>query len=262
MIFFKHECKINIKSLLIWSMAVACFTFIMLLVYPSMGDELGEMTDMFANMGTFSSMFNMETLNMGSVMGFYGIEVGVVLSLGGAMFAAILGTGLLAKEEANHTTEFIYVTPNDRKYFITQKLLAMTTLIVVFDIICLITSLCSFLIIGEDVEWNKLLLFHLAQLLMHLQLGAICFGVSSFMKKLNVGIGIGISMGLYFLHLLGNITSSVEKVHYITPFYYCDAATVYKDTSIPIANLLIGVGLAIAAIVTAYVKYTRKDLSI
>ena len=262
MVLFKHEFKMNLKSLFIWSSSVGGMVFIMLLVFPSMKGELDGMSDMYANLGAFSSMFNMETLQMGTIMGFYGIEAGAMIALGGSMFAAILGAGILAKEEANHTSEYLYVTPNRRTFFITQKLLAMGALILAFNILCLLWSLVGMRIIGEDVEWDKFLLFHAAQLIMHLEIGAICFAISAFMRKLNVGLGIGISLLLYFLHLIGNITDSVEKVHYITPFYYSDAATVFKDVSIPIIHLLIGIVIIIASITTAYLKYTRKDLSI
>ncbi len=262
MTFFKHEFKMNIKSLLIWSTSVGGMAFIMLLIFPTMKGELDNMTDMYANLGALSMMFNMETLQMGNIMGFYGIEAGVMLSLGGSMFAAVLGTGILAKEEAYHTTEYIYVTPNSRKYFITQKLFATGSLIVAFNILCLLWSLFGIAIIGENVEWDKLLLFHLAQLIMHLQIGAICFVISSYIRKLNIGIGIGISLILYFLHLLGNASKSVEHIHFITPFYYSDADTVFKETSIPLEYLSIGLVITIACIVVAYVKYSKKDLSV
>ena len=262
MVFFKHELKMNSKSLAIWSTAVGIFIFAMLLVFPQMGSELNEMSDMYANLGAFSSMFNLETLQMGNVMGFYGIEVGAILSLGGAMFAAILGAGILAKEEANHTTEYIYVTPNTRTYFITQKVLAVGALIVIFNALCLVWALVGMAIIKENVEWNKFFMFHLAQLLMHLEIGAICFGISAYIKKMNLGLGIGISLVLYFLHLVGNMADVVEGVHYITPFYYSDAATVYENVSIPIVNLSIGMAIAVIGVVAGYMKYTNKDLSI
>ena len=262
MVFLKHEFKMNIKSLLIWSSSVGAMIFVMLLVFPSMKNQLSDMTDMYANLGALSSMFNMETLQMGEVMGFYGIEIGAMLALGGSMFAAILGAGILAKEEANHTTEFIYITPNKRTYFITQKLLGVGALIIAFNILCLVWSFLGFAIVGETIEWDKLLLFHFAQLIMHMEVAAICFAVSAFMKKLNIGLGIGISLLLYFLHLMGNATESVEKVHYITPFYYSDAATVFKDVSIPIVYLAIGLAITIVSIIIAYIKYMKKDLSI
>ena len=262
MVFFKHEFKMNLKSLLIWSSSVGAMSFVMLLVFPSMKNELGGMTDMYANLGAFSSMFNMETLQMGELMGFYGIETGAMLALGGSMFAAIIGAGILAKEEAYHTTEYIYITPNKRTYFITQKLLAAGALIVAFNALCLLWSLAGIAVIGESVAWDKLLMFHLAQCIMHLEIGAICFAISAYMRKQNIGLGIGISLLLYFCHLIGNITDSVEKIHYITPFYYCDAATVYEHVSIPIVYLAIGLAITIASIVVAYIKYIKKDLSI
>ena len=76
------------------------------------------MNDAFANMGAFSQAFGMDKMSFADAIGYYSMEVGAMLSMGGGMFAAIVGIGMLAKEEGGHVTEFIYVTPNSRNYFI------------------------------------------------------------------------------------------------------------------------------------------------
>jgi ABC-2 type transport system permease protein len=51
--------------------------------------------------------FGMDKLNFGEFMGYFGIECGNVLGLGGALFAALAGISALAKEEKDRTAEFL-----------------------------------------------------------------------------------------------------------------------------------------------------------
>lgn len=262
MVFYKHEMKMNVKSLAIWSAIVGGMILVMILLFPGMVDQMKEITSAYSNMGIFSDAFGMDKIDMATAIGFYGVEAGAMLSIGGAMFAAIIGTGILSKEEGGHTTEFIYVTPNSRRYFLTQKLVASASLIILFDLICFCLALLGFVIIGEAIPWEKLSLYHLAQVIMHLQIGAMCFGISAFLRKVNIGLGIGIALLLYFLSMIANITKSVEWVRYITPYYYSDAANIFDTMEIPIVHLAIGIGMAVVGIVIAYLQYSKKDLNI
>lgn len=66
-------------------------------------DEIGAV---FAQMGGFSQAFGMDRLNFGEFLGFFSIECGNMLGLGGAFFAALCGISALSKEEREHTAEF------------------------------------------------------------------------------------------------------------------------------------------------------------
>ena len=101
----------------------------------------------------------------------------------------------------------------------------------------------------------------LAQLIMHLETACICFCISAFMKKSNIGLGIGLAALLYFISLFVNISEKAEKLKYITPFQYADASRIFPSGRLD--GLLIGIGCAIAAgcILTAFVKYCKKDIA-
>ena len=54
MTIFKHELKRNLLSLIIWSGAIAFMLAVSVLIYPEMSKQMGEMNELFANMGSFS----------------------------------------------------------------------------------------------------------------------------------------------------------------------------------------------------------------
>lgn len=262
MIFFIHEIKMNMKSFLIWALSIGGMVFGFMLLFPSMETSISEISGAFADMGSFSQAFGMDKINFTTPMGYYGIEAGVVISIGGSMFAAILGISLLAKEEGNHVTEFIYSSPNTRNYFLSSKLAAMAVLFLLFHLICAGMGLLGFFFIKGEILQKEFLLYHIAQYIMQLEIGCICFGISAFLKKNNVGMGIGIAILLYFINIFANITDKVDMLHYITPFYYSDGADIFSTGKIQIEYMIPGIVIALLGVITGYIQYNRKDMSV
>ena len=75
-----------------------------------------------------------------------------------------------------------------------------------------------------------------------------------------MSIGIGVAALLYFLGLFGNITEKAEKVKYITPYAYADAADILPDAALDGTLILLGMGYAFLGLAIGYVKYQRKDI--
>ena len=98
MTLYKHEMKLNLKSLIIWTLCVGGLCFGCILLYTSLEDSLQGIADVYSNMGAMSTALGMDKMSLATLTGFYATEVGMMHGLGGAMFAAILGTGMLSKE--------------------------------------------------------------------------------------------------------------------------------------------------------------------
>ena len=122
MTVFLHELRSNRLALIIWSLAIAYMLGICVIIYPEMASQMEDISTMFADMGSFTEAFGMDQLNFGEFMGYFGVECGNVLGLGGALFASIIGASALAKEEKDRTAEFLLTHPLSRKRIITEKL--------------------------------------------------------------------------------------------------------------------------------------------
>ena len=103
MTIFKTELKQSAKAFFIWTGAIVFMLLVCILMFPEMKGEMDNVTDMFSNMGDFTAAFGMDKLNFGELMGFYGVECGNILGLGGGFFAALVGISVLSKEEKEHT---------------------------------------------------------------------------------------------------------------------------------------------------------------
>ena len=261
MSIFFHELKRGQKSLLVWSCAIAFMLGICVLIYPEMKTQMDGISTMFAEMGSFSEAFGMDRINFGTFIGFFGVECGNILGLGGALFAATLGISSLAKEEKDHTAEFLLTHPVSRMCVITEKLAAVLAQIVIMNALTLAISIGAMFIVGEEIPWENILLMHLAYFLLQLEIGGICFGISAFVKRGGIGVGLGLAVMMYFLNIIANISDKAEFVKYITPFGFSDGADIITSGEIDSVMVCIGMALGIAGIIAAYIKYTKKDIA-
>lgn len=256
----KHEMRQGILSLAIWTGSIAFLMVICIVMFPEMKGQMEDVSDMFASMGSFTAAFGMDRLSFGTLTGFYAIECGNILGLGGAFYAALTGITALAKEEKEHTAEFLLTHPVTRTGIVSAKLASVLFQITVMNVLILAISLISILFIDEEIPWKELLLFHLAYYLLQLEIGGICFGISAFLRRSGLGIGLGLACLMYFLNLIANISESAEFLKYITPFGYADGADIVTEEALNGPMVAVGVSLAVIGIAAAYWKYNRKDI--
>ena len=261
MTILRHELKQNRTSFWIWTAVISFMIGVCVFIYPEMKGEMESISDVFADMGSFSAAFGMDQINFGTLLGYYSIECGNVLGMGGAFFAAICGAGILAKEEKEHTAEFLLTHPVSRRRVITEKLISVILQIVVLNVIVFAVVIAGMLAIGETIPWEEMLLLHVAFLLLQMELAGICFGVSAFLRRGSVGVGLGVAVTMYFLNLIANITESAEFLKYITPFGYANGTDIVTDVTLDARLILIGMLYGVVGIAVAYWKYSQKDIS-
>ena len=260
MTIVKHELKQGKLSFLIWTISIGFLLAVCVFLFPEMKGEMEGINDVFASMGAFTAAFGMDRLNFGTLVGFYAIECGNVLGLGGAFYASLCAVGILSKEEKDRTAEFLLTHPVSRRRIVTEKLIAVMLQITVMNVIIYILSVSSMFIIGEDIPWNEIHLLHLAYYLLQMQLAGICFGISAFLRKGSAGIGLGIAAMMYMLNLISNITESAKFLKYITPFGYCEGADIVTNSSLDGKLIAIGMTMCIGGVVAAFLKYLQKDI--
>ncbi|MDD7292804.1 MAG: ABC transporter permease subunit [Clostridiaceae bacterium] len=260
MTLVKHELRQGKASFWIWTASVGFLFATCIFLFPEMKGQMDSVSDMFASMGSFTEAFGMDRLNFGTLIGFYAVECGNVLGLGGAFYASLCAVGILSKEEKDKTAEFLLTHPVSRKRIVTEKLIAVLIQLTAMNIIIYALALGSMAAIGESIPLKEISLLHLAYYLLQLELAGICFGVSAFLRKGSAGAGLGIAAMMYFLNLIANIADSAEFLKYITPFGYCEGADIVSNGSLDSALVAVGIVLGIGGIIIAYLKYTKKDI--
>lgn len=256
---YRHEMKINLKTLCVWSLSVGLLCFGCILLYTSLEDSIQEIASSFSDLGAMSAALGMDKMSLATLTGYYATEIAMMHGLGGAMFAAILGSGLLSKEESGHTTDFLYVLPISRGHIVRSKYLALVSHIVIFNLFCAGLYLFGLAAMGEDVTGREMLLFHCASTLMQIEIGSVCFLLSACVKKNLPGAGIGIAILLFGMDMMCRIVPAIEDLKYITPFYYANAADIFSNGKTDAGMVLTGALLTIGCGLAAWGVCERKD---
>ena len=110
------------------------------------------------------------------------------------------------------------------------------------------------------IPWKEVLLLHLAYVLVQVELTGICFGISAFLRRGGLGIGMGIATVSYFLNLIANLSDQAAFLKYFTPFGYAEGADIVANGCLNWKMVLPGMALTAVGIGAAYWKYTRKDI--
>ncbi len=260
MTLVRHELKQGRASFLIWTAAIGCLLAICIFLFPEMKGEMDSVNELFASMGSFTQAFGMDRLNFGTLIGFYAVECGNVLGLGGAFYGALCAVGILSKEEKDKTAEFLLTHPVSRKRVMTEKLVAVWLQITAMNIVVYAISVGTVAAVGEAIPWKEIGLLHFAYYLLQIELAGICFGISAFLRRGSAGVGLGIAAMLYFLNLIANIADAAEFLKYITPFGYCEGADIVSNGRLDGVMVAVGAVIGTGGILIAYRKYTRKDI--
>lgn len=261
MTIFKHEMKMNRKSLLIWTICVGFTCCGCLLLFGSLEDTMEEMAAAYSQLGTFSAALGMDRMNIGTIEGFYATEIALIFAIGGAMFAAMSGAAMLSKEEEGHTSEFLYMLPLGRRRIILEKYGALCMLILLFNVTCVVWEMIGFAGAGETLPKREYLLYHGAQILMHLTVGSVCFLISAVSRKKQIGAALGLAVLLYIVDLICRIMPDLENMKYVTPYYFSNATDIFTNGSVDGVLAGISAGIIVVCAGAALCIYGRRDLS-
>jgi len=258
---YKHEIKLSLKSLLIWFACVGGMGFACILLYSSMKGDMAAMAESFASMGAFADAFGMSQLSIATLPGFYATEVGTIHGLGGAMFAAIMSTCMLSKEEDAHTSEFLFSMPLSRTKIVFSKWCAILTNIFAFNILCVLLYVVGFVVQSEDIPVKEFVLYHGMQIILQIEIAAICYAISAFMKKNKFGLGLGVVLLLYAYDLMARVIPDLSDYKLISPFSYANAADILSTGKVEVSALVLGVIILVGSIVLAFRRFIRRDFA-
>ena len=261
MTLVNHELRRGRTALLVWTVSIGFLMAVCIFLFPEMKGEMDGVSEMFASMGSFTQAFGMDRLSFGTLTGFYAIECGNILGLGGAFFAALVAIQSLAGEEKDHTAEFLLTHPIARSRIVAEKLLAVVLQIVLLNLVILLISLGSVAAIGETFPWKELGLLHLAFFLLQLELSGICFGISAFLRRGSLGLGLGIAAMAYFLNLIANISEQAQCLRYVTPFAYAEGADILTDLALDGPLVALGMAYGLIGVAAAFWRYGKKDIA-
>lgn len=259
---YRHEMREYVKSLVIWALCVGGVGLLCILLFSSLKESMEGITESFASMGAFSDAFGMSQLSIATLGGFYATEVGTIHGLGGAMFAAVISANMLSKEEDGHTSEFLFSLPIARGKAVQTKWSAVMSHVLLFNLLCVSLYLVGIFVLGEDMDFQRFLLYHGMQLLMQFEIAGICFAMSAFQRKNKLGLALGAVLLFYAYDLMARVIPDLSDCKLLGPFSYANAADLFSTGEIYVEAAALGIVVLAACVGIAHVAYVRKDLAV
>lgn len=261
----KRELKVNFKSFLIWTGVLITLFLVVYLMYPSIikSDKiqmLDEMMEMFPEEVLIA--FNMDISSMDTAYGWLKTEGFVFALIIIGIYAGILGSNILLKEESDKTIEYLNSLPIKRGAILLQKVIAGIIYIV---FMVLVMSLFNYvgLKLSGNFDEKQYLLLSITPLFSALPIFSISLFVSTFFHKTKktFGIGLGIAVVSYFVQVLAEMNEKTEFLKYITVYTFSDIRNVIIDSFINPLMIIISIFITILFVLFSYIEYDKKELA-
>lgn len=260
----KRELRANLKSMIIWSIAVVFLVTVWMIEYESFAGNT-DINDFMNSMpqGILQAM-GMADLNLASLNGFIStISLYLYLLLG--IHGVLLGSSIISKEERDKTAEYLFALPISRKKVIVGKIMATIINLVILNIITLGALLISSMSYDKGESFYKFigLLFiaiFIVQMIF-LSIGMLVASINKRYKK-SGNISVSILMIAFLISSLINMVDSVDFLKYITPFKYFDASYILNEMSLEPIFIVISILIIVIGIGGTFIFYPKRDLYI
>jgi len=267
---YVFEIRRQLKSLLVWFGVLALVLLLFMSFFPSMADsDMAQLTRIKLNAippAVREALGITRTTDFSDILQYFAYTAQYIL-MAASIYAAILGVSALVKEEAEGTIEFLYAQPVSRTGIAAMKLLAIFTLLLLFNLLLFAVSALLFEIFRHPgYEYLPMLIAMFKGMLggqaVFLVVG---FALSSVLSRFSNPGPIG--LGLFFLtYLLGNIAlinRDLEWLKYLSPYHFVQPSTILADGgAIQPPYPLVMLAIVVVAVVVAFWRYRNKDLMV
>lgn len=259
------ELKKNLLSLIVWTVVISLLISLTMSVYTTFvenqSDIMGMMNLVPKGALQFKGISNFEDLL--SVLGFYAANNVIYMMLLGSIFATVLGSNILLKEEYNKTAEYLLTRPLTRSEIYFSKLCVLLLYVFIINLVTSMTGLlCMNIVQEESFSIKAFFILSLYTLLLNILFGAIGLFISVMVKRPKpiTTFSIGLVLIFYFIYTLSKITESAEKIGYLSPFKFVSTDAINPDYTLNLLNLIYFIGISLFLIILSHRLYRRKDI--
>lgn len=259
---FRFEYKQLQTTNLIWTLALITVMGLFMFLFTTLQADFNAFYDMMAGLPPFlQEALSLHTLNIGTVLGFYGFALFYIL-----LFAAIqamnYGMSTVSIELSQNTADFLFTKPVKRTQILTAKLAAIVSNLLITNLLYTAATYIGLnLVKTEEFSLTAFLLIQLSILLFQLLFLAIGIFVAVFLKRIKsvLPITLGFVFGFFIIDMLNQSLTDI-KLSFLSPFAYFKPSYIIDNLSFDLPYLLLTLGLIIVLTSITFIIYHRKDL--
>ncbi len=262
---FLKEMKSHRKSLLFWSIGVFLMVASGMFKYESLSSSGQPMNEMLAGMPkSLLAVLGIGEFDISTASGYYGLLF-IYLLLMATIHAAMLGATIIAKEEWDKTSEFLFVKPVSRNTIITAKLMAAFVNILIFNLVTLVSSI---LLVGKysdgEVVTGDITITMAGMFILQILFMVIGSSLAAVRKKSKTAASLatGVLLLTYVLSVAIDLNENIEGLKYLTPFKYFEAKNVMFGNGFELSFVLLSTLLIAVLTVVTYVFFKKRDLNV
>lgn len=260
---FAHEFRARLKSVLIWSAAIAALILVFMAVSTAFTADQALVSQLMASLPReLLIAFGMADLDWSTILGYYGL-IAVFVQICLAIQAANYGFGLVSIEESEWTADFLLAKPVSRGRILSAKLLAALvglaiTQAVVWTLSWLAVRAYS---AGEAFEGRTLALLLASLVPFQLFFLTVGVAISLLVRRVRsvTPYAMGLVFGLYILNAFSGLTGK-QSLEVLSPFKHFAPDHIIRHAAWDLPLALISVVIGLLAVAAAYLLYAKRDI--
>ncbi len=262
---FEKEMKRALISLLLWMLVITILISVTMSIYPTFLQNQQKVFGMLnlipKGVLEFKGFSNINDLLV--ALGFYASNNVIYTLVLGSIFAIVLGTNLLLREEYNKTAEYLLTKPVTRSEIFLTKFAVLLVNILVLNIVTSLTGFFFLSVVDKELfSLKAFMILSLYTFLLNMLFGIAGLFISTLIKRARpvTAFSIGLVLILYFIYTLSKITESISWLGKISPFRYVDLRVTNPGYSMDPFNLGFFLVLSLFFGVYSYRLYLRRDI--
>jgi ABC-2 type transport system permease protein len=262
---FLMEMKRNALSLIIWTFAITLLISLTMSVYNTFIENQSKILGMISLVPKEALQFKgISNFNdMLSVLGFYSVNNIIYMMVLGSIFAIVLSSNILLKEEYNKTAEYLLTRPLTRGEIFLSKLSVLFIDIFLLNLVTALAGLiCIEIVKNGTYSIRAFLILSMYTFLLNMLFGAIGLFMSTLVRKPKpiTTLSIGLVLFFYFIYTVSKITESAADIGYISPFKFVNVNATDPAYKLSGWHLLYFIGTSVLLTGISFRLYRRKDI--
>ncbi len=260
---YRFELRMRLRSVIIWSLAIAAVILTYLALFPSFSKEAALIDELMANFPPqFLEAFGMGGMSLATLTGFFSFVL-LFVQLLLAIQASIYGFGLVSVEETEWTADFLLTRPVTRTQILTSKLLAAITALLITDLVTWSATLLALTLFngGQTIERRTLFLMLASLPIFQLFFLTVGLVISLLVKRVRsvTPYALGLAFGMYLLGAFGDMAGDA-KLELITPFKHFDPNAIIQNDAWNLSLVAISIAVILISILVSYWRYLHRDI--
>ena len=210
------------------------------------------------------ALLGMGSFDVTTIAGYFAMLF-LYIELAVAIHAALLGAGIIAKEERDKTTEFLMIKPVSRKTIISSKLLAAFVNVAILN---LVTSVSSIMMVGAynkgaDIS-NEVIQFMLSMFIVQLIFMSLGAALAAILKnsRTSGSITMGLLLIAFVISKVTDLTDKLNALNLLSPFKYFSYADIVAGKGLEIVAVILSLALVFSLAASTYIFYPKRDLCV